>query len=229
MAVIRLAFWLWFIISIGILVLRIVNKRAGATATPIDGRLSTWDSLLGKQLPGDAPLASPSDPLRSTAPPDGGVLAMPGAPDAAHAPAHGGAADARQGLFASDDDHPPADPPPTAPQVGTVAEALRSLEWPCGLTPVVDLSSTYAADRQVTFSTTDAAAPEVGRRLGDALEARGYVLHSTSDTTVEARRDDAMLEVRIHPAAGRAERHGVPAYPSLPPHAVVVEFTLHPR
>lgn len=225
MGVIRVVFWLWFVVSIGILVLRVVNKRAGTEATPVDGRLSTWDSLLGKQLPGEEPLPSSTGLLGTAPPPAAGTTT---GSDAASAERSHSSTTPRHGLFASDDEHPADQDPAPAPQVGSVAEALRSVEWPCGLTPVVDLSAGYAADRQVAFSTTEAAAAEVGRRLGDALEARGYVLHSTSDTTVDARRADAVLEVRIHPEAARAERHGVPAYPSLPPLAVVVEFTLHP-
>jgi hypothetical protein len=242
MTVFRLLFWIWFIASIGVLVVRTSNKRSGAVAQPVNGQLTLLDSLLGKKLPesggadstslGRSPTTSALLGLDPTAsvPPASRPPATPASPlaegsrpaEGATRPGDGGA---RQGLFANGD----AEPGPSAapgPQVATVAEALHGMSWPCGLTPVIDLAAQHAADRQVTFWTADAGAGEVGRRLGDALEGQGYALRSTSDTVVEARRDGAALEVRLHPEAGKAERNGAPAYPSLPPRAVVAVFTL---
>lgn len=244
MTVLRLLFWAWFVVSIGLLVVRASNKRSGAVAEPVDGQLTLLDSLLGKQLPESGPAGATPVDRATTAPAlldldrSGPAPAAPGAPipsspraptapgDGAATPGDGGP---RRGLFASGDTASGSGPA-TAPvsRVATVAEALHGIHWPCGLTPVIDLAAQHAADRQVSFWTSDAGAGEVGRRLGDALEAQGYTLRSTSDTVVEARRDGATLEVRLHPEAGTAERSGVPAYPSLPPRAVVAVFTLVP-
>ena len=244
--VFRALFWLWLIGSVVILVLRVSNKRSGATAATVDGSVSWFDSLLGKTAPdasGSAGAAStaatglrippaldPSPPPGASAPStlDRPVIRAddatsgPVAPTPAREPsAPASPGGARQGLFAPGGDQP-------IPPARTVAEALAGIEWPCGLTPVIDLATRHSTDREVAFSTTEATAAEVGARLGDALEALGYGLTSLDDTTVEADRPGTTVRVRLHPTAGTAERAGVPLFPTLAASAVVAVFTLVP-
>lgn len=253
---IRGLFWTWLIVSSVILVVRLNNKRAKATAPTVDGRLSWWDSLLGK-VPAepspplvdrvrpsagstptigtdrpDRPPLRDSDGSRSTGatstPTPGGspATADPAreSPTDRGDPGDGEPRQGRQGFFATADDG--GGQAPAAVPARTIADAVAGLDWPCGLTPVIDLSSQHLADREVAFWTTDASPEEVGARLGDALESLGYSLSSTTDTRVVARRPGAELDVRLHPAAGKAERAGQPQFPSLPAQAVVVVLTL---
>ncbi len=129
--------------------------------------------------------------------------------------AEGPPASDRRGLFATQ----PDDDPPRRP----VAELVRGIELPCELVPVVEGADPDG--HHVAFHTAAADPARVGRELGDALEAIGYALRSTSDTEVVATRDTDELRVRIVPRAGDARDEGRPRYPTLPSADVVVELT----
>lgn len=219
---VRTVFWLWCLASTVILLLRTSNKRKGATATPVDGKLSSWDSLLGKALAPTGP-ATDADRLLDgdNAPP----IPVPTPSSAAEPPAppgpstSAGAEPPRRPAAADGVDLPPA---------ATIAEALSGVDWPCGLTPLIDLSAQHLADRQVTFWTPSAGADDVRRLLCDALEAQGYAVDSPTSTTLLARRPGTTITVRLHGEAGRAEHDGAKLFTSLPAHAVVVVFALTP-
>lgn len=121
----------------------------------------------------------------------------------------------RRGLFATE---PDADAAPRRP----VAELVRGIVLPCDLVPAVEGADPFG--HRVAFHTGAAPAGQVGRELGDALEALGFALRSTSDTEVVASREGDELRVRIVPRAGDAVDDGQPRYPSLPAGDVVVEL-----
>jgi len=222
--VIQLLFWLWVLVSVFLLVRRQVDKRSAgnaepdlapipddivATLPPTSGMVpdDVGPLLTGGASPPAMPMDVPPVNTATTSPSD----SVDSAPDAN-----------RHGLFAPG---PVEDAPAqtaAVTSVATVADALRGVDWPCGLTPVIDVDAMYVLDKQVTVSTTEATALEVGRRFGDALEAIGYSLQSQTDTVAKATRPDAILEIRIHPKAALAQRAGVKLYPTLPADAVVV-------
>ena len=137
-------------------------------------------------------------------------------PDAAATPDAGsGPTSDRRGLFAAE---PDADAAPRRP----VAELVRGIVLPCDLVPAVEGADPFG--HRVAFHTGAAPAGQVGRELGDALEALGFALRSTSDTEVVASREGDELRVRIVPRAGDAVDDGQPRYPSLPAGDVVVEL-----
>lgn len=170
-----------------------------ATPAPREAARPLGDGLTAGGPPAEARTRTAPDATPEPA-------ASPGPP-----PAEGSG---RRGLFA------PEPAPAQAP--ATIAEALRGVEWPCGLTPVVVLDDLHQADRRVVFATSEAPGPEVGSRVGDALEAAGFELTSLDDASALARRSDATVALRIHPEAGKATRDGQPLFPTLPAEAVVL-------
>ena len=210
---VRVVFWLWVVISLGVLAYRFQRRRAErASGGSSSGSGSGTGSRSGS--PG-ASAASVTTSPPVAAPPSTAPMGAPRAtspePDPRPAPADdpGG----RRGLFA---------PESRGPQVATIAEALAGISLPCGLTPIVDSSSLHLADKRVVFSTAEAPAPEVGARFGDALEALGFDLRSVSDAVAMATRPDATVELRLHPRAGATGTEGRPLFPTLPEDAVVL-------
>jgi len=90
-----------------------------------------------------------------------------------------------------------ADTPPTRPAgsvasaqhlSSTVAEALRGIELPGDLVPIVDITTT-PTEHRVLFTTRTTSVRSVAAGLADALERLGYqVSDAAIDTTGERRR-----------------------------------------
>jgi hypothetical protein len=223
-------FYIWLVGSvIGLVLYRRHKASAASAATPsTDGGGPVGAARVAVPPPGAAPATPPpADPGRldrgpaapaphTTLPGATGSAGPvdPGPPPAGAGPGSGAVSSARRGLFAADPDAPT----PAA----TIAEALRDVDWPCGLTPVVVLDDLHQADRRVVFSTTEAAAPVVGARVGDALEAAGFEITSLDDANALARRPGATVAMCLHPSAAAATREGRPLFPTLPPDGVVL-------
>ncbi|MCX7620175.1 MAG: hypothetical protein N2037_04945 [Acidimicrobiales bacterium] len=127
----------------------------------------------------------------------------------------------RTGLFApKEPPQPPAQPASSKP----IAELLRGINMPCDLVPVIDPSALDAQWR-VAFSTRGFAPAEVGAQVGDELERLGYSLRSVSDTEVMATRGPDVLTVRLITNPEAARREDRPAFPTLAPGSLVVEFS----
>jgi hypothetical protein len=224
-----------------------------ASGLPVVGRLLVWAIVLGclglfiwRRIQGvpirdkakvdDPP--GPVPPLESpTASP--APLFPPVGPDAGAAPASPGEVppaptgvptSARGGFFAPAVDQPdatsdPSVPAPTAAGRSTVAEAVQGIVMPCGLSPVVDGSSSLPNPFRVTFLTSLAAAPEVGRALADELERLGFTLTTPATTELLARRDRTELRVVLYPTAASARRGLQQLFPAAGPTAVGVELS----
>ena len=153
------------------------------------------------------------------APPD-----VPVAPGASFSPTA-----ARSGFFAPAADQPDptreAPVPSTAPGRPTVAEAVQGIVMPCGLSPVVDGSSSLPNPFRVTFLTNLAPAPEVGRALADELERLGFALSTAAATELVARRDRTELRVVLYPTASSAQRGLEQLFPAAGPGSVGVELS----
>jgi hypothetical protein len=106
-----------------------------------------------------------------------------------------------------------------------VAEALRGITMPCGLSPVVDGSVSIPNPFRVAFLTTTADAATVGASVGDELERLGYQLTTATVTEVLARKPGVELRVVLYPAPDRATRGLDPLFPVAPPGSVGVEFS----
>ncbi len=166
-------------------------------------------------------------------PPLGAAPAAPGpvpvpSAEAPTAPAAAPTA-ARGGFFAPAVDQPDATadgsaPSPTAGRP-TVAEAVQGIVMPCGLTPVVDGSSSLPNPFRVSFLTSLAPAPEVGRALADELERLGFTLTTPATTELLARRDRTELRVVLYPTASSARRGLDQLFPAAGPGAVGVELS----
>lgn len=95
---------------------------------------------------------------------------------------------------------------------------------PCDLVPVIDPTAMDAQWR-VAFSTRGVPPAEVGSKVGDELERLGYTLRSLNETEVQATRNDDVLTVRLIVNPEAAQRDGRPAFPTLAPGSIVVEFS----
>jgi len=89
-----------------------------------------------------------------------------------------------------------------------VAEALRGIDLPCELVPVVDGDDPETtAGYRVVFTTRAATRRAVSAGLADELERLGYEVHdratgdSGEDRHLQAARPGAAVEVVVHTAA----------------------------
>jgi len=107
----------------------------------------------------------------------------------------------------------------------TVAEALRGVSMPSGLSPVVDGSVSIPNPFRVAFLTTSADASTVGSSVGDELERLGYALTTSTATELLARKPGVELRVVLYPAPDKATRGLDHLFPVAPPGSVGVEFS----
>jgi hypothetical protein len=171
----------------------------------------------------------PAAPAPSAPAPSAGLARLgPDAGPASVEPAAPEPSASRGGFFAAG----PTDPgqpgqPVTSPTSGrpTVAEAVQGIAMPCGLSPVIDGSSSLPNPFRVSFLTTLAPAPEVGRALADELERLGFVLSTAAPTELVARRGETQLRVVLFPTASSATHGLQPLFPAAPPGAVGVELS----
>jgi hypothetical protein len=156
-----------------------------------------------------APESPPADATTEPA-----VSAPPGPPSEPSA----AAPSSRAGYFAASGSATGAG----SPSVGdtrrlTVAEALRGIAMPCGLSPVIDGSVSIPNPFRVAFLTTTADAATVGASLGDELERLGYQLTTATATEVLARKPGVELRVVLYPAPDKATRGLDQLFPVAPP------------
>jgi hypothetical protein len=105
----------------------------------------------------------------------------------------------------------------------TVAEVLTGVALPCDLVPIVDAGAIMNPYR-VAFSTHSAPASDVGVAVGDELERLGFSVRSVTSNQLEASKGGDRLTVTIHAEPGHVTVADAPAFPTLPPGSVVVEF-----
>jgi hypothetical protein len=127
----------------------------------------------------------------------------------------------RIGLFA-----PSASSDPAVHRASSkpIAELLRGISMPCDLVPVIDPTAMDAQWR-VAFSTRGVPPAEVGSKVGDELERLGYTLRSLNEAELQATRNDDVLTVRLIVNPEAARRDDRPAFPTLAPGSIVVEFS----
>jgi len=172
----------------------------------------------------------PGIPLSAT-PPDPDPTASPSAPTVAPAGsdpiAAPGAGSGRGGYFAAGGPAATAagGDPGAGPRRLTVAEALRGIDMPAGLSPVVDGSVSIPNPFRVAFLTTTSDAATVGSSLGDELERLGYQLATATATEVLARKPGVELRVVLYPAPDKATRGLDQLFPVAPPGSVGIEFS----
>jgi hypothetical protein len=230
--VLVVVFWLWLLTSLTVYAYRIFRRltrgkpAAERPATPVAAPAPGAPLEPGSTLP---PLIS-SPPVtddRAAGPePSGGKLippapAAPGPGPAASSPEPGTAGVAapapstgRRGLFAPSTDATVAEPVAAMGASITVAEAVRGIQMPCDLAPLVGSSPAAVDPHRVVFSTTTATAERVGGALADELERLGFSLRSVADNQAVATKPGAAVTVTIHT--------DLSAFPTAPAGSVVV-------
>jgi hypothetical protein len=212
-------FWLWALGSLVILI--------GRTARRIAARSKSDDAdPQGTAVPplptiGTSP-STASTPTAST------PTASTPEPPAPGPPAGSPTSGSRSGFFAA----APDAGAPTASTVGadrpTVAEAVRGIALPCGLSPVVDGTVSIPNPFRAAFITTEADAATVGAAMGDELERLGYSLATVAATELVARRPGAELRVVLYPTPGAARRGLDALFPAAPDGSVGLELSTGP-
>jgi hypothetical protein len=194
---------------------------AGPAATPSAFFVEPTPDRPGIPLAADAPGTTPGEP---PAPVDPEPPASPGGP----APPFAAGSSGRAGYFApSSLGSAPGAPGDEAAGTRrmTVAEALRGIAMPCGLSPVIDGSVSIPNPFRVAFLTTTADAATVGASLGDELERLGYQLTTATTTEVLARKPGVDLHVVLYPSPATATRGLEQLFPVAPPGSVGIEFS----
>ncbi|MEI7591790.1 MAG: hypothetical protein WCK41_01065 [Actinomycetes bacterium] len=127
----------------------------------------------------------------------------------------------RTGLFAPK--QVAASPP--SPKRIPVADALTGIAMPSGLAPSVDPTRAIPDPFRVSFLTRDADAAAVGSAIGDELERLGFVLSSTSETVLRARKGDIDITVTLYPEPWTATRGLDRVFPIATQGSVGLEFS----
>ncbi len=236
----RILVWAIVLGGLGVFIWRRIQgipiRDKPKTGTETSAPIPPFESPTAPMIPGSPPMNPSAGPTAGGplpgAPPPGTAEADPGAiplPPPAAPGADMAPTAARGGFFAPAVNQPEAGddaavPSPTAGRP-TVAEAVQGIVMPCGLSPVVDGSSSLPNPFRVTFLTRQAPAPEVGRALADELERLGFTLTTPATTELLARRDRTELRVVLYPTASSARRGLEQLFPAAGDGAVGVELS----
>ncbi len=113
----------------------------------------------------------------------------------------------------------------TAPlRASSLGEALTGIQMPVGLAPAA--TDAMSNPRHMVFATSATTPARVGSAIADELERLDYSLRSIDDSSIEARRRDACIEVRIHPESSTMTTRLTEPGRVLPDDSVIVEFRL---
>lgn len=188
-------FWIWFALAVAVYGYRVwrrvtkgPKREREARQLAEEGRAAGLGERLGRKglppLP-DGPLEPRLPRALQDRPPAGGGPAS--SPAGAPSPSAGPAARAIRtpvpsvGVPAPAPDAPAPAPPIAAP---TVAEALRGIDLPCELVPVVETDDpAVVSGHRVVFSTRTATFRAVAAGLADELERLGYNVADTPADT----------------------------------------------
>jgi len=243
-APIAILFWLWALASLVILgvraVRRITNRSASTVAEPAAPVVPVVPAIVrpptgappsSSMAPAvDATSPTPTESTASTDPIDPTDPTSPTSPTNVTAPIWSAAPMAapstgRSGLFAAAPDEGAPAALPVGADRPTVAEALRGIAMPCGLSPVIDGRVSIPNPFRVAFLTTEADAASVGAAMGDELERLGYSLATVAPTELVARRPGAELRLVLYPTPAAARRGLDVLFPAAPAGAVGIELS----
>jgi hypothetical protein len=238
MTVVAIVFWMWFAVSLVIVVRRNIRRRAekrarrdglhaalketGTAADPgpaddVDPLApeTNWTADAAPTAPAPAP--TPPAPTRAAAPPEPvaepvAETVAPVAPAAAAIPQPSSVATIAR----------------TAAAPVTVAQVIAGIEMPCGLVPLTlsDHDLRYDRGQRAQFFTTDIPAAIVGSKLADELERIGLTVSSIGDAVAVAQRGRLAVEMRIVAVGAAVDGVASTEYRSAPPNSVVVEFNV---
>jgi len=193
------AFWCWFVVSLGILFRRAVRKASGRNVQP----------------PTDQPTAA-SVRIR---PPE----VAPNDPSTFAAVAGEGRAGTGS-IFVREPAATPSDRGGTADRAGTIADALQGIRMPCDLMPLTGGQADF--ERRAAFVTVGYPAAAVAPEVADEVERLGMAFNALSDTTAVAEREDVRVKIAVRTVGPSVDGIADPLYPTAPEHSVVVEFEL---
>jgi len=121
----------------------------------------------------------------------------------------------------------PTMPPPPAPSIdrrATVADIVQGITLPYDLAPLTTMVPRPDVGDRVAFWTDRAPAEVVGSAVADEFERLGFASEPVASDTLRLTRGNQSLMARLHESPSLANVGGVPAFPSVPEHAVVLEL-----
>ncbi|HVN50289.1 MAG TPA: hypothetical protein VMT43_02590, partial [Acidimicrobiales bacterium] len=186
-----------------------------ATTTPAPSATPPVPGDSPADRPADRSGGSPSFPPLSSSPPAG-------EPSVGTAGADAGG---RRGFFAPSGEGAPGTSPREPVGRATVAEAVRGIEMPCGLSPVIDGAQSIPNPFRAAFLTSTADPASVGAGLADELERLGFTLSTTTPTELLARRATIELRVVLYPNPATAKRGLERIFPAAAAGSVGVELS----
>lgn len=196
-------FWIWVVVSLGILVWRRVN---GSGEDDGDVLVEEPSSALTKQW------APP--------PPDPEAPAAPGAPFESDP-----STDDQRTPPAGPPPPPASDPSPPPSRVGTtLAELLSGITLPHGLVPLTQSLPASGPATSIVVATESAGPEQVATALADEIEGLGYTVRTTGEHTALAEGPRGAVEIEIHPHAGASAEGGSLRFPTAGANSVVVEL-----
>lgn len=247
MTVVAVVFWMWFAVSLVIVVRRAIRRRAEKRARRDGLHAALHDN---GAAPDGAGAADPGpvndlDPLTPETTWAADTVPAPTAAPAVSAPTPPNPPAPSRAA-------PPSEPmpetgAPVAPAVAaaprpasvatiaraaatpvTVAQVIAGIEMPCGLVPLTlsDHDMRYDRGQRAQFFTTDVPAAVVGTALADELERIGLTVSSIGDTAAVAQRGRLAVELRIITIGAAIDGVASTEYRSAPPNSVVVEFNV---
>jgi hypothetical protein len=232
------AFYVWVIVSLVILVVRIArhllsarSRPTGATAPSVSGErpparrgTETVDDPIPSRVREEVPERQiPDEAVADEAVADEAVTADRVAGDDA------GASPVRTNAPAAQPDTAPAARPVTAPVAEgrgkSLSDALRGVRLPFDLVPTADTVEP-SDDRRVSLTTSAASPAEVGTAIADELERLGFEVAAHRDDEAQAIRGDDVIGLRIIPDADRTVGDGRRRFPDLPVDSVALVLWL---
>lgn len=176
-------FWVWLLVALGVYVYRIYRRattgpKAERAARATDGAAPTGASVLSRLGKGSPP-PLPEGPLEARLP-----RSLQNVPPPVDAEGHlvipsGGPSEIARAAVHHDDHDAPAPPddmasPAPLPAHVTLAEALKGIQMPADLLPMVEPG--LIDGRRARFGATGTNVPTVAVALGDELRRLGYTV-----------------------------------------------------
>ena len=218
--VIAIIFWLWFAVSMVLLVQRRM-KRAGQRRAEREARNTALRGLSPSE-PEPQEQAISTASVQSAGSPESGPALAAHQDDSTSEPAE----DFPAVTVPSDDGPRPSIRELMNPTRTSVAEIISGISMPCELVPLtgaVEDADLMSATRLV-FCTSGHAAARVGAALADELERLGMTVASTDATTAMATNDTGCIELTIYGNPETVHAGNKPMFPTAPSDSVVVEI-----
>lgn len=209
--VIAIIFWLWFAVSMVLLVQRRI-KAAGQKRRTTEATMTSLRTMNSTEVEAtDEPSVPP--------PPNSPVLDPEASAEGSHDQ------DFPAVTMRTGDDAPSLRDLIDRPTV-SVADILEGITMPCDLVPLTSTvgDEDLSTAKRVVFFTNGHPAPRVGSALADELARLGMEVESSDASGAVATNEAGCVELTIYANPETVQAGNGPAFPTAPNDSVVVEI-----